>query len=638
MEKRVTLAIVLCLAVLFIWISVFGPPKPEKPPARQDPDRPSSESTSPSPEPAEPKPSPPKPEPAPPVVKPAQPRIPDQPPYQVDTDVYRCLVTNRGASILSLKLKKHFTRAALKPEERQDPENWLEVLGEYQDGERSLAVKLTNPAVDLAGLNWKCILDQSKDPDAPRIDFEYPLDGGLRIVKELHFRKDAYVVDMMLRLERSTDQFLDTIDLEVVGPAGMLKEATQFTKTIAAVDQGKLAAPITLTTADLAAKETPRISKGHDPIRYVAVIDRYFFSMLVLPKKEDQAGAVKRKGAYGLLLKDERKLEAAVAKKQVPTTEIPAAKAPAPFQLIEVGATYRVAFSKDSNRTELKFSLYTGPIRDVELEAAGLGDFKAVLHVTGYWFCGLDWIVVPVADLCKFFLKLFNGLVHNYGVAIVLLTLLVRLCMFPLTRKQMVSMHKFQQKMGKIKPEMDRLNQKYKNNPKKKQQEIMKLYKEHNMSPFPMMGCLPLFVNMPVFFGLFHALRSSMELRHAPFMLWIKDLSAPDALISFGHPVSLFGCGFVTIESLNVLPIIMGITWFAQMYFAPRPADPQQAQTQKMMMFMPLMFMFMLYNYAAGLSLYWTCNSLFGMIEQRFIKRGAAYRSVAATAGQAART
>jgi len=634
MEKRVTLAIVLCLAVLFIWISVFGPPKPERPPARRDTDRSSSESTTSAPQPREEKPSPPKP--APPVVKPAPSRIPDQPPYQVDTALYRCLVTNRGASVLSFKLKQHFTRAALKPEEREDPKNWLEVLGEFQTGERSLAVKLTHPAVDLAGLNWKCILDQSKDPDAPRIDFEYPLEGGLRIVKELRFRKDAYVIDMTLRLERSTDQFLDTIDLEVVGPAGMLKEATQFTKTIAAVDQGDLAAPITLTTSDLAAKETPRESKGHDTIRYVAVIDRYFFSMLVLPK--NQKGIAKRKGAYGLLLKDDRKLEAEVKDKRIPTTEIPAAKAPPQCQLIEVGATYRIAFSKDSNQTSLAFSLYAGPIRATELEAAGFGAYEAVLRVTGYWFCGLDWIVIPVADVCKFLLKLFNGLVHNYGVAIVLLTMLVRLCMFPLTRKQMVSMHKFQQQMGKIKPEMDRLNQKYKSNPKKKQQEIMKLYKEHNMSPFPMMGCLPLFVNMPVFFGLFHALRSSMELRHAPFVLWIKDLSAPDALISFAHPVSLLGCGFITIQSLNVLPIIMGITWFAQMYFAPQPADPQSAQTQKMMRFMPLMFMFMLYNYAAGLSLYWTCNSVLGMIEQRFIKRGAAFRSAGATAGQAART
>jgi len=635
MEKRVTLAIVLCVAVFIVWTLVFPPRKPERPPSRREPDRRSSESVTPTPGPDEEKPRPEKPEPAP-VAKPTPNRFPDQAPYVVDTDLYRCRVTNRGASILSFKLKEHFIRASLKPEERADPKNWLEVLGEFQKGERSLAVKLTHPAVDLAALNWKCILDRSRDPESPRLEFEYPLEEGLRIVKELRFRKNAYVVDMTLRLERSSDRFLDTLDLEVVGPAGTLKEATQFTKTIAAVDQGDLAAPITLSTDDLKAKETPRVSKDHDPIRYVAVIDRYFLSMLVLP--ENQKGVARRKGAFGLLLKDDRRLEADFRKGRLPTAEVTAAKAPPPYQLIEVGATYRIAFSKESNQTSLAFSLYAGPIRAAELEAGGLGALENVLHVTGYTFCGLDWVVIPVADVCKFFLKLFYRAVHNYGVAILLLTLLVRVCMFPLTRKQMVSMHKFQQQMGKIKPEMDRLNQKYKNNPKKKQQEIMKLYKEHNMSPFPMMGCLPLFINMPVFFGLFHALRSSMELRHAPFMLWIKDLSSPDALVSFGHPVSLLGCAFFTVESINVLPIIMGITWFAQMYFAPRPADPQAAQTQKMMMFMPLMFMFFLYNYAAGLSLYWTCNSVLGMIEQRFIKRGAAFQAAGGTTGHAGRT
>jgi YidC/Oxa1 family membrane protein insertase len=645
MEKRITLTIVLCLLVYLVWLSAFGPSRSEKTPSsKPDADPTPTAATGPSGPASTTGPSGPTsttgptttPEPAGPgtekpvtrpEMRPRQPLVPDQT-FRIETENYECLLTNRGASIVAWRLKKFFTRPALTAAEKERPENWWPLLEEFQEGRRSLSVALKKGDVDLVDTAWTCIQPPTPEGEFVRTAFLYTLPDGVKVVKELRFHRQGDAVDMTLRLERPSDAVQDTYTLEVCGPAGVKRESAEFFKPLVAIDQGRLASPLAYGISDHASGESwQRKSYDHEPMRYAAVIDKYFFSMLTLPPSA--RGVYRLKSAFTGVLTDRDDLEAAARRKGVA-----AEKLLPQFQVLEAGALYEVAFAVGTNATSLPFTLYAGPFRDRELEAAGLGDLAGVLQVSGYSMCGLDWLIVPVSGACKFLLKIFYALVHNYGIAILLLTLVVRLLMFPLTRKQMVSMHTYQQKIGKLKPELDRLNQKYKNNPKKKQQEMMKLYKEHNVSVFPMMGCLPLFVNIPVFFGLFHALRSSMELRHAPFVGWIKDLSAPDALVTFAHPVSLF-C--VPIDALNILPIIMGITWFAQMYFAPRPTDPQAAQTQKMMMFMPVMFMFMLYNYAAGLSLYWTFNSVLGLIEQRLIKRSPHFKTAPSAPSAVAR-
>ena len=476
----------------------------------------------------------------------------------------------------------------------------------------------------LDSATWICRQPPVQRDGAIHTEFEFVLPDGVKVVKALRFPLETYAIDMLLRFESPTEETRNEVhQVEIVGAAGVLKEtqAGQFFSAVAAIDPGEDTTPIVRSVSDHhGASGWERKSCPGQP-RYLAVVDKYFFSLLTLPR--NHGGVVKLLGAFTGTVTDVAGLEEAVRK-----TRTHPDKLRERFQLLEAGALYEVRFAPNAPTTELGFTIYAGPFRGTELEAAGLGAFDAVLKATGYSMCSIDWLILPVSAACRFFLNLFFHVVHNYGVAILMLTLMVRLFMFPLTRKQMVTMHKYQQQMARIKPDMDRLNEKYKTNPKRKQQELMKLYKEHNMNMFtPMVGCLPLVVTMPVFFGLFHALRSSMELRHAPFVFWIQDLSAPDALVTFAHPVSVLPMGCLTINAINVLPIIMGITWFAQMYFAPRPAEPQAAQTQKMMMFMPIMFTFMLYNYAAGLSLYWTFNSILGLIEQRLIKRGKMFRA-----------
>jgi YidC/Oxa1 family membrane protein insertase len=150
----------------------------------------------------------------------------------------------------------------------------------------------------------------------------------------------------------------------------------------------------------------------------------------------------------------------------------------------------------------------------------------------------------------------------------------------------------FQKKMAKLKPELDDLKQRYKNNPRKFQESQMKLMREHKAQP-PLLDASSRCCRSPIFFGLFQVLGTAIELRHSEFILWVKDLSQPDALpLPFSLP--LIG------NTLNVLPILMMITWFLQTLMTPKPSDPQQAQMMKMMSIMPFVMAFFLYNYAAG--------------------------------------
>src|SRR5262249_46621363 len=191
-------------------------------------------------------------------------------------------------------------------------------------------------------------------------------------------------------------------------------------------------------------------------------------------------------------------------------------------------------------------------------------------------------------------------------------TILVRGTLFPINRYQSKRMGEFQKKMTKLKPELDELKQRYKNNPRKFQESQMKLMRENQAQP-PVLGCLVTLLPIPIFFGLFQVLGTAIELRHSEFFGWVKDLSQPDALpLPFSLP--LIG------STLNVLPILMMITWFLQTLMTPKPTDPQQAQMMKMMSIMPFVMAFFLYNYAAGLSLYMVVSSLLAMIQIKFLK------------------
>ncbi|WP_423141857.1 membrane protein insertase YidC [Parablastomonas sp. CN1-191] len=233
-------------------------------------------------------------------------------------------------------------------------------------------------------------------------------------------------------------------------------------------------------------------------------------------------------------------------------------------------------------------------------EDAGIPKFG--LSIDYGWF---RWFEKPIFLLLT---SLFH-LVGNFGVAIILLTLIVRTIMFPVAQRQFASMAA----MKAIQPKMKALQERYKDDKAKQQQEIMALYKKEGVNPLA--GCLPIFLQIPVFFALYKVLILSIEMRHQPFALWIHDLSAPDPL----HVLNLFGLlpftppGFLAI---GLLAIILGVTMWLQFRLNPAQMDPMQ---QQMMGIMPWIMMFIMAPFAAGLLIYWITSNLLTIAQQKFL-------------------
>jgi YidC/Oxa1 family membrane protein insertase len=208
-------------------------------------------------------------------------------------------------------------------------------------------------------------------------------------------------------------------------------------------------------------------------------------------------------------------------------------------------------------------------------------------------------------------LDYFYGLFGNFGVSILVVTVLIKLVFFPLANKSYESMSK----MKKLQPEMMRIRDRYKDDRMKQQQAMMEMYKKEKVNP--MSGCLPILIQIPVFFALYKVLYITIEARHAPFFGWIQDLSAPDPTSVF----NLFGLlPFTPPEFLmiGVWPLLMGVSMFVQMKLNPAPADPVQ---QKIFTWMPLLFTFLLATFPAGLVIYWTWNNSLSILQQWFIMR-----------------
>jgi len=177
-------------------------------------------------------------------------------------------------------------------------------------------------------------------------------------------------------------------------------------------------------------------------------------------------------------------------------------------------------------------------------------------------------------------------------------------------------MSRYQTKMKRLQPRIEEIKKRNAKDPAAQRQEQAKLMQEEGAFP-PLGGCLPMFLQIPVFIGLFAALRASFDLRQAKFALWIQDLSLPDQFLPIGLNLPLLG----SIPYLNVLPPLMVVLWVWQQKGMPTPADEQAARMQKMMLWMPVMMGFFLYNYAAGLSLYMITQSGLGIVEQKVIKK-----------------
>ena len=235
-----------------------------------------------------------------------------------------------------------------------------------------------------------------------------------------------------------------------------------------------------------------------------------------------------------------------------------------------------------------------------EYKASGITLFDRAIDWG--WFY---WFEKPIFYLLHWLFEL----VGNFGVAIIIMTFIVRLVMFPIAQKGFASMAQ----MRAVQPKMKKLQTRYKDDKPKLQQEMMKLYKDEKVSPLS--GCLPMLLQIPIFFALYKVLMLSIEMRHQPFALWIKDLSAPDPLT----PVNLFGLipfDPPTFLAIGVLPILMGITMHFQFKLNPQQMEPIQ---QQIFSFMPWVLVFIMAPFAAGLQLYWVVSNILTIAQQKWL-------------------
>ena len=315
---------------------------------------------------------------------------------------------------------------------------------------------------------------------------------------------------------------------------------------------------------------------GEEPIHvdWAAVKNKYFTQILTPADGADRCLVVAEHGqpvqsTFMLLF---------------PRTTIPIARVAASLQLPDFDLAPGQTIEQSS-------TFYIGPKVYVELKANGPHQ-EDVLQL-GFWRVVGIWILKIMVWIQA------HVWPYSYGLAIILLTFLIRIVFWPLNHKSMVSTRHMQE----IQPLITALKEKYKGDAQKQQQEMMALYKEHKINP--MGGCLPMLIQIPVFFALFVVLRGAIELRFSSF-LWIADLSTPENLFADVLPIGL-----------NILPLFMGVTMWLQQKMTPT-SDPQQ---QKMMMMMPVLFTFMFYSFPSGLSLYWSVNQVMMIVQLAWMKK-----------------
>jgi YidC/Oxa1 family membrane protein insertase len=249
------------------------------------------------------------------------------------------------------------------------------------------------------------------------------------------------------------------------------------------------------------------------------------------------------------------------------------------------------------DKSDVSGQIYFGPrdiaiLKTLNIRAEKIVDFGWFDIVAKPMLYGMNWA---------------NKFTHNYGIDIILLTILIKIIFYPLSLKSYKSM----KEMQKLQPQIAKLKEKYKDDKEKLNKEMMGMYKTKGINPLG--GCLPMVIQIPVFFALYKVLINAIEFRHAPFMLWINDLASPEDLFSF----SVAG---YTIP-LRVLPLVMGITQVMQQKMTPTTADPMQ---EKMMLFMPIVFTFLFWGFPSGLVLYWLVNNVISIAQQMYINKKSA--------------
>jgi YidC/Oxa1 family membrane protein insertase len=545
MEKRMILAIVLSVAILLAYQYLFAPP-PKGPVAPQGTAQEAGRDNA-------ARPAAPQERAAPAPAGPAQAVSGELVPgissplrqISVSAPLYTATISTGGGGILSFRLHeyKDVPGPTGKP---------LDIVG--SGGSRPLPLDLYLGESQPSFPPLPVFASSAPDALAVRagekksVLLTWESSTGVRIVREYLFSGDRY--DFEVR-EQVTNGSRETIRLR---PGFELSQdfkgelsADSYTFTGVVVDAGGKIEQLDLKTIGKGKVEKYTVSW--------AAADSKYFGLILLPDKPWTLEQIALVGETGI---------------RMSVADAPVTLSP--------GETVRS-----------QARMFAGPKRSDLLKETG----KGLEGLIDYgWF---SFLAKPLVWL----LKASYRVTHNYGIDIIILTILIKILFYPLTQKSMASMKKMQD----LQPILVKLREKYKNDAQKLNQETMNLYKTYKINPLS--GCLPMLLQIPVFIALYKALLVTIELRHSPFFLWINDLSAPERL--WDIPVAGY-----TIP-IRLLPLLMGISMFVQQKMTPTAGDPNQ---QKIMLLMPVIFTFMFWGFPTGLVIYWLANNVLSIGQQ----------------------
>ena len=552
-QSRLLLAIVLSLILFLAYQFFFAPPPPQQQPAKKTEtttatqDQPAQDTDQAQPYVADAESTGVSPQPTTGVEAPSTAKS-----ITVQTPLYEAKISENGAVIYSFLLKSYRERvqknSSLKQVLIDDPAlgvGHLRFVGKSVPGLEK-AVFSTDLATNQLNVNES---DRN-------LTFLWRSPDGVVIQKTYSFNAASYVVGLDVTVKNGSGRSIqDRLAISLNGRTPGDKRMYSF--------QG----PSALINDEL---QQVKIKKLEDQntfdgkIKWIAIQSRYFMSGII-PDQIEEA-------RLQLSLKSDKFV---VAQYQQPEKVIPT-----------------------GNQYTYNYHLFIGPKKISYLKNVGNNLEKLVDFG---WF---DFIARPFLWL----LNTFYSVIPNYGVAIIILTILVKVLLWPLGQKSYKSMSE----MKKLQPLMKEIREKYKDDKQRMNQEVMGLYKTYKINPLG--GCLPMVVQLPVFFALYRMLYQAIELRHAPFFLWINDLSAPDRLFNFKFSIPFMEPPY----GIPVLTVIMGASMLLQQKMSPPMGDATQA---KMMMFMPIIFTVIFINFSSGLVLYWLVNNILSIAQQYYTQK-----------------
>jgi YidC/Oxa1 family membrane protein insertase len=496
----------------------------------------------------------------------------------IETDNYRLVLDTRGGIAKSLQLK-HFKHTKprltlstwfpmltsfIGPDYRDEvtEDNRVQMFGNHLSEVPAFTQEFKNdPKTSALFRNAvfatsaeEIVLDEGEGKVT--LTLTSPVLNGLQLIKYFEVTPDSYIINYRVQLINRSNEAQAVEVLYFFGEQ-------RLSDSNGGMSQVSHEGPVFYFDESLQTETTDNI-EGELPVtqmKWLGVEDQYFISAAV-PMTTVRNGLF-RAGAY---LSD-------------PQPNVQGERLLSPY----FGVALPPTNLQPNLLVESDFRMYYGPKEDEEL--LKFGHNLVVSHDMT-----LEILAGPLLDL----LRLIYGYVGNYGVAIIILTIIVRLVLFPLTFKGMKSMKRMQQ----LSPRMKKLQAKYKNNKEKLNKEMMELYRKNRVNPLG--GCLPMLLQIPVFFALYSSLSSAVELRHAPFMFWISDLSQPDGL--------------------GITPLLMGASMYFQQKLTPQTAMMDSTQA-KVMQMLPFIFTIFTFTFPSGLTLYWVTSNVLSIAQQQIINR-----------------